>query len=87
MGGHPIEDHAKAGLMRAIDEALEAGRIAKPPRGCEKAYGLIAPRGIERMLRDGQQLEMGESHIHSIRDELIGKLVVREKAVPAIAPP
>ena len=73
--------------MRAIDEALEPGRIAEPPRGREQADGLVAPGGVERVLGDRQQLDMGEAHIHHIGDQLAGKIVVRKKAVAAVALP
>ncbi len=84
---HPIEDHAKARHMRAIDEALEAGRIAEAPRGREQADGLVAPGGVERMLGYWQQLDMREAHIDNIGDKLAGEIVVGEKTIPAAAPP
>ncbi len=36
MRRHPIEHHAEAGLMGAVDEAGEAGRIAEPTRRREQ---------------------------------------------------
>ena len=65
--------------MGAIDEAGEARGIAEAPGGREEPDGLIAPGGIEGMLADRQQLEMGELHIEGIGDEPVGELVIGEE--------
>ncbi len=41
--GHPIEQHADPRLVRTIDEAREAVRIAEARGGCIQSGGLIAP--------------------------------------------
>ena len=87
MRGHPIEDHAEASLMGAVYEALEPGRVAVTPRRREQADGLVAPGRIERMLRDGHQLDMSEAHPGRIRHKLIGEVVVAQELVVVLAPP
>jgi len=53
MRRNPIEDHAEARRMRFIDKVRETRGIAEAPGRREKSDRLIAPGGIERMLRDG----------------------------------
>ena len=85
MRRHPVEDDAEAGLVRAVDEAGEAGRIAVAPRRREQADRLVAPGGVERMLGDRQQFEMGEAHVDGIGNELVGEFVIGQEA-PAVGP-
>ena len=69
MRGHPVENDAEARRMGAIDEAGEAGRIAEAAGRREQADRLIAPGGVERMLGDRQQFEMGEAEVDGIGDQ------------------
>ena len=79
MRRHPVEDDAEARRMRTIDEAREARRIAEAAGRREQADRLIAPGGIERMLGDRQQFEMGEAQIDDIGDQRVGEFVVGEE--------
>ena len=83
MRRHPVEDNAETGLMGAIDEAGEAGRIAMARRRREESDRLIAPGRVERMLGDRQEFEMGEAEIGGIGDQPVGDLVPVHEA-PAI---
>ena len=67
--GHPIQDDADVGLVQGIDESLEIIRGAEAAGGRKEAGDLIAPRRVERMLGDGQQLDMGVAQLFDIRDE------------------
>ena len=87
MGGNPIEDDSEPGGMGAIDEAGETVRRAVAARRREQADRLIAPRLVERMLGDRQQLEMGEAEVGGVGDELVGEFVVSEEAIVGAAPP
>ena len=87
MGGHPVEDYAEPGLVRAVDEALEALRIAVAAGGGEKPDRLIPPGRIERMLRHGKKLKVGKAHLHRVGDEFAREIVVAQKAVVPLAPP
>src|SRR3546814_18346465 len=52
---HPVEQHAEAVLVAALDEALEIRRRAEPAgRGIEPDR-LVAPRAVERVLADRHQ--------------------------------
>ena len=80
MRRHPVEDDAEPGLMGAVDEAREAVRLAEARGRREEAGRLVAPGGVERMLGDRQQLDMGEAQVGGIGDELVGELVIGEEA-------
>src|SRR5207237_4247794 len=61
MGGHPVEDHADAALVQEIDEVHEVLWRAVAAARHEVAGGLVAPRAEERVLHDGQELDVGEA--------------------------
>jgi hypothetical protein len=71
VGRHPVDDHAQARRVAAVDEARERRRFAEAARRREQADRLIAPRVVERMLVDGHQLEMREPHVGRVRDERV----------------
>ena len=52
MAGHPIDDHAEAGLVAAVDEVHEVVRRAEARSGRVVAGHLITPRTGKRMLHD-----------------------------------
>jgi hypothetical protein len=79
--GHPIEDDADARLMAAIDEIAELVGISKAARRRVVARHLIAPRTVERMLRDGQQLEMRVAHFADVREQRVREFAVAEIAI------
>src|SRR3954469_14261885 len=60
MGRHPINDHADAGLMQAIDEEREVVGIAKTMGGRVEACYLITPGRIVGVFGDGQKFHVGE---------------------------
>src|SRR5579875_3167689 len=89
MPGNPVDENAKALAMGAIDEAREARRLAEAARRRVEPDGLIAPRAVEGMLGDRQQLDVAEAHLLRIGHEPVGELVIGEEA-PALlrhAPP
>ena len=62
VAGHPVEDHAEALLMAAIDEVAEVVRRAEAAGGRIEAHHLVAPRAAERMLHHRHQLEVRVAH-------------------------
>src|SRR5690242_1218427 len=60
MRGHPVEDHADAVRVTLVDEITQVVGRAVSARGGEMSGGLIAPRVVEWMLRDGEQLNVRE---------------------------
>ena len=60
---HPVEDHADAGLVQGVDEELEVVRGAEAAGRREVARHLVAPGGVEGVLGDRQQLDVGEAEV------------------------
>ena len=87
MPGHPVQQHAQARLVAAVDEAGEVVRRAVAAGGREQADRLVAPGAVERVLVDRQQLEMGEAHVDGVGDQALGELVVGQEAVALAARP
>ena len=78
---HPVQHQADAAGMAAVDEARERRRVAVAAGRGEQPDRLVAPRAVERILRDRQQLEMGEAHLGDVGHQPLGELVVGEIAV------
>src|SRR6185437_6310791 len=82
-----VEDHADARLVTAIDQRLEALGVAMTAGGGKVARGLVAPRIVERMLRQRQELDVRETVIAQMRNEALGQLAVGEEtAIPGALP-
>ena len=75
--GDPVEDHADARLVAAVDEVHELLRRAVARRGGEVSGRLIAPRPVEGMLHEGHDLDVRVAHLLDVRHQLIGEVVVR----------
>ena len=76
--GHPVEDNANVGLVAGVDEVLELLGRTIATGGRVVARHLIAPGAIKGMLHDGQDLDMGVTHLLDVIHELNGQLVVAE---------
>ena len=66
----PVEDHAEARGVRAVDEAGESRRLAEAAGRRKQADRLVAPGFVERMLADRQKLDVGVAHVRDVGDEL-----------------
>ncbi len=80
VGRHPVEQHADAVGVEAVDEGLE--RLGRPPhrgRGVERR-DLVAPRPAEGVLHHRQQLDVGEAHVGDVGGQLVGQLGVGRAA-------
>lgn len=87
MGGHPVQDDADAGLVELIHQPHEVVWGAEAAGGREVAGALIAPGGVQGMLRDGEQLHMGEAHLLYVGHQIPADVPVGEHLVVAGAPP
>ena len=74
--GHPVHDHADAGLVAGVDEVHELLRVAVARRGREVPGGLVAPGAVKRVLGEGQDLDVGVAHLADVVHELDGEVVV-----------
>ena len=87
MSGHPVEPYADPLAMAGIDERGKVFRRAEPAGRRVQAGRLIAPRSVERMLADGQKLEMGKAHVLRIGRKLFGELAIAQPFIAVLAPP
>ena len=87
VGRHPIQDHADAVLVTVIDKIHEVLGRAVAAGGREVTDGLIPPGFIQRMLHDGQQLEVREAHLADVVDQLFGEFAVAQQTVAFAASP
>src|SRR5205807_2576644 len=84
---HPIQNDADAGAMQRVDETREASwRAVTCGRG-EHAARLTTPRAAERMLGDGKQLHMGESHFAKVRNEAVDREVPERARADVVGGP
>jgi hypothetical protein len=81
MRRHPVEDHTDAFAVQVIDEIHEVLRRAISRRGREIAGDLVAPRSVERVLHDGQDLDVREAERLDVRRQPRRQLAIAERAV------
>jgi hypothetical protein len=84
---HPVDDDADALLVAAVDEVLEV--IGRAVAGGDRvvADGLVAPGAVERMLGQGQDLDVGEAEVLHVRQQRVGQLAVAQPAVALLRHP
>ncbi|MNS29231.1 hypothetical protein D3C72_612260 [compost metagenome] len=78
VGGHPVQDHADAGLVQRVDQVLEVVGGAEAAGGREVAHHLVAPGAVEGVLGDRQQLDVGVAELFDVLDQLGRHLLVRQ---------
>ena len=87
MRGHPVHQHRKPGAVRSVNKARKALRFTKPGRGSIEPGGLVAPARIVGMLGNRHELDMGESQVRDIVDEIHGEFAAivakMKKAAPS----
>ncbi len=76
VGGHPVHNHPDAGGVALVHKQLEVVGRAEPAGGGKVPGDLIAPAAVERMLGDGQQLDVGIAHLEDVGQQHIGQLGV-----------
>ena len=78
---HPVEDHPDAGPMTRIHERAQVVRRAVAAGRREEAGRLVAPRLVERVLGERQQLDVRVAQVDEVGHERVGELAV------AVGPP
>jgi hypothetical protein len=73
---HPVEDDADALLVELVDQVHEALGRAEAAGGGEVAGGLVPPGAVERVLHDGEELDMGEAAVGEVLRQHLGELFV-----------
>ena len=82
---YPVEDHADTVLVKIIHHVHELLRGTMAARRCEIAGHLITPAGVQRMLCDAHQLDVGVAHIVTVLGELMCRLGIGIEAVFLLA--
>jgi hypothetical protein len=84
VGGHPVDDHPDAALVEVVDEPAEVVGVAEARGRREVPGDLVAPGGLEGVLGDGQQLDVGEPEVAHVVGQQGGQLPVGQE--PAVGP-
>src|SRR5438067_13379906 len=79
MRGNPVEDHSDATLVQLVDGRLELVGMTMPCGGGEVSGDLVSPRSPDRVLGDGKQLDMRESHLADVIGEMTCRLLPGER--------
>ena len=87
MGGHPVQQHADARLVALVDKIHEVLGRPVTGSGSEIARTLIAPGGVQRMLRHRQQLDEIVAHVLHIGHQLLRQIPVAHGFAVFIALP
>ena len=80
VGRHPVEDHADPGAVELVDQRHEVLGVAVATGRGEEPGRLIAPRAVERVLHERQELDVREPAARHVRDQGLGQLCVAEEA-------
>src|SRR5207249_930007 len=68
-----------ASLMKCVDEELEIFGRAVTAGGSVEAGDLVTPGRIKGMFGDGQEFDVGESHLLDVSDERFGEFAITER--------
>src|SRR5215207_8179395 len=63
---HPVDDDAVPGLVQGVHEVAEVVRRAEPGGRRIERGDLVAPRAAERVLGNGQQLDVREAGLGQV---------------------
>ena len=73
VSGNPVEYQLQTGFMDRLNKSQKRRRRAVTRCWCVETGGLISPGGIERMLMNGKQFDVGKTHLHNIGHEVLCK--------------
>ncbi len=76
--GHPIQNDANSAAVQVVDEVHEILRRAIARRRSEVPCDLIAPRTVERMLHDGHQLHVRETHFGDVVGHRVSEFAISQ---------
>src|SRR5215831_15176641 len=81
MRRHPVEEHADTPTVELVDHEAQIVGTSVARGGSEVSADLITPRAAERMLHEGEKLDVGETHLLHVVSKLRRQLPVRQTAV------
>ncbi len=79
---HPVDEHADARLMQAVDQEAQVVRAAELRHRGEVTGDLVAPRPGERVLGDRHELDVRVALPLDVLDQVLGELLVRLPRLP-----
>ncbi len=87
MARNPVQQHAQTPCMGRLNEGAEFGRRAVTDRGGIKAHRLIAPAAVKGKFGNRHQLDMGETHVGHVIDQVFRQFQIAQHPVARRAPP
>jgi hypothetical protein len=78
MARHPIKNDGETFAVACIDQRGKLGRRPEAAGGGEQAGRLITPGAVERVLANGQKLDMGKSQVTHVGRQLFRELAVTQ---------
>ena len=81
VNGDEIHDRADSGVMQPVDELFELRGRAVARGRREKSGILVAPRAVERVLRERKELDVRVAAVQQVGDEPVGELLIGKPAV------
>ena len=82
----PVDQHPDAALVEMVDEVPEVVRSAEAARRRVVACGLVAPGDVQRVLGDGQQLDVRVAEVGGVVGQPVRELAVVDEQ-PAVPDP
>jgi hypothetical protein len=79
---NPVQQDADARLVQPVDEVAEVVGVAEPRRRRVVGADLVPPRPTERVLRDREELDVGEAEGLHVLGEMVGQLPVAQTLPP-----
>jgi hypothetical protein len=86
MRRHPIHDDADARPVTCVDKMTEFVGRAEAAGGRVIICDLITPGAFKWMLGDGQQLDVGVTHLHYVRDQSLRQFKIAKVTVSFVSP-
>ena len=87
MRRHPVQKHRHAGLMERVHQIFQILRRSVAGGRGKVPCALVAPGGVQGVLRHGHQLHRRVAHVGHIGRQLVGQLPVVKGAAVGIAAP
>ena len=85
--GDPVEDHPDPRVVQDIDHCREVGGGPEARGGRVVARHLVAPRAVERVLGERQELDVREPQLPAMGRQLLSRLAVPKPAAVGMAAP
>ena len=82
VGRHPVDDHGDVPGVQVVDEVAEVVGRSEACRRRVVRRDLVTPGAAERVLGDGQELDVGEALLDGVIGQLVREFAVAEALAP-----